>query len=88
MWHAFYYILSPRALKTYALTCKETVTEINTNKAHTFQVKLHLSLCQACTNYENYSKWLKLNFPEKKLGAKVDLSKKIFDKIKNHDNTD
>ena len=82
IWHGIYYAVAPDTVQEYALTCREAVTELNTKKTHSFQVKLHLSLCQACTNYVAYSKWLRDNFPEKKSGEPLDLSKKIFAKIK------
>lgn len=85
IWHGIYYAVAPDTVQAYALTCKETVTELNTKKDRTFQVKLHLSLCQACTNYEGYSRWLRENFPEKKSGAPVDLSSKIFARIREGD---
>lgn len=85
LWHGIYYSLAPESMQDYAMNCRDAVTELNTKKVIPFQVKLHLSLCQGCTNYDEYSKWLKVNFPEKNHGMPLDLSQKIFSKIKNHD---
>jgi hypothetical protein len=85
IWHGVYYALAPQTLQTYALTCREAVNDLNTKKEKSFQVNLHLSLCQACTNYEGYSVWLRNNFPEKKSGLPLDLSQKVFAKIREID---
>lgn len=82
IWYGIYYAVAPNTVQEYALTCKEAVSEINTKKDRHFRVKLHLSLCQACTNYDKYSRWLSENFPEKKSGSPVDLSNKIFARIR------
>lgn len=85
IWHGIYYAIAPESAQEYALTCKEAVTEMNTKKVSSFRVRLHVSLCQSCSNYEGYSRWLRANFPETKPGKPLDLSKKIFAKIEEND---
>jgi hypothetical protein len=83
-WHALFYLLAPARLKRYALTCREAVNEMNTTNTHSLRVRLHLSLCQACTNYEKTSQWLRKNIKRSE-GNYVDLSKKIFERLRKLD---
>lgn len=80
-WHAFFYIFMPPQMRRYALTCKEAVNEINTTNVHGKRLKLHLSLCQACTNYLKFGKLLKekIKVP---VSDHKNLNEKIFKKIR------
>lgn len=64
VWHDIYYALAGDKAVSFALTCKETVLEADSKQGSKMSFKkirfyLHLSLCQACKNYCNFSKMLK-----------------------------
>lgn len=80
-WHAFFYIFMPAKVKRYALTCKEAVEKIDKTNVHGKQLKLHLSLCQACTNYVKWGELLKKNILTPASDLKS-LNEKIFKKIR------
>jgi hypothetical protein len=63
IWHAVYYALAPKAAVDFAMRCKDVATQVSlggppeTSKQK-LRYLLHMSLCQACRNYEGYSRWL------------------------------
>ncbi len=62
IWHDVFYVLFPGKLAVWmALTCKESVHEMNTLQDGSFRMKLHLTLCATCRNYFRYGQWLKTN---------------------------
>lgn len=63
IWHGFFYILAPKRAVEFAMSCKEVTEKIDLsdqvhNPKERFRLKLHLSLCQACSNYHQSSKIL------------------------------
>lgn len=63
-WHDIYYSLNPKARVHFALRCKDAAEKIDlgTNKKtplDSVRLQLHLSLCQACKNYDESSSYLK-----------------------------
>lgn len=71
----------PPKMKQYALKCKEAVQEIDKTNVRGNQLKLHLSLCQACSNYVKLGELLKKNIKAPVSDLK-DLNEKIFKKIR------
>ncbi len=64
IWHDLYYAFCTDRGEKFALTCQEVAEFVDTGSASSSlawraRVKLHLSLCQACTNYKVMTNWLK-----------------------------
>lgn len=63
-WHDLYYFVFSKKGADFALTCREvteTVDLADSDKSslHKTKVTLHISLCQACNNYNSFSRLLK-----------------------------
>lgn len=63
IWHDFFYKVGKQRAVRLALRCQDVATQIDLEEQQTliqyFRFKLHLSLCQACKNYDNTSVVLK-----------------------------
>lgn len=63
IWHDIYYALAPKTAVDFAMRCQDVAHQIDLGDSlktpkQKFRRLLHMSLCQACRNYEGYSRWL------------------------------
>ena len=63
-WHDLYYAKATPRRIDFAMRCKAVVHQVdvknkNFSLKNRFRFQLHLSLCQTCENYSNFSKILK-----------------------------
>ncbi len=57
IWHDIYYYFASKRLEKAALTCQQAVHQIELSGDRSgMQLSLHLSLCQSCRNYHQFSK--------------------------------
>lgn len=59
-WHDFYYFITSEPGEKFAMTCKDATEKIDLpddqkTLKDRFRVLLHVSLCQACSNYKKLS---------------------------------
>lgn len=71
LWHDWYYKNASKSRLDFALDCQEVTKCIDLHVAPEgfmgrFRMWLHLSLCQACKNYDNLSKALELAVKERR----------------------
>lgn len=69
LWHDFYYRISGQRGARFALRCRQVAEVVDlkgSEKTFTerFQIALHLSLCQACRNYSDFSSGLQKKVQE------------------------
>lgn len=80
VWHAFFYkSASPRGIE-FALSCQNVTSDIDLHRKPStlmgyLRFWLHLSLCQACKNYYDFSKVLSVAVKRKSRAQLTDLSK-------------
>jgi hypothetical protein len=93
VWHEIYYRLGPRSGQRFALTCREVVSQVDATDVReasrprliAFRVSLHLSLCQACNNYEAATRALGDAIRKAvSLSAPIDLNKVNQDLLAKH----
>ncbi len=84
IWHDFYYYFAAKKAVAFALTCQETVKAIDLSQKKSIRMNLHLSLCQACSNYLTSSVWLSEHLRNMKRPSN-DLGKLIFKRIAESD---
>ncbi|MGZ3724308.1 MAG: hypothetical protein ACXWQQ_00820 [Pseudobdellovibrio sp.] len=60
IWHDIFYALFKAWGEEFALTCREATLETDTQAGDSlsFRYWLHLSVCQACKNYYDFSAFL------------------------------
>ena len=61
IWHDIYYAVSGAAGDALALTCREATLATDVAPTNRFRYWLHLSVCQACQNYYDFSAFLNKN---------------------------
>ncbi len=60
IWHDFYYRISGQPGAHFALRCRQVAEAVDLKGSERsliekFQIALHISLCQACHNYSEFS---------------------------------
>lgn len=63
IYHDVFYSLASKEIKEFALKCQSVTAEIDLHEmpatfSSRFRLRLHLSFCQACKNYYEWSKAL------------------------------
>lgn len=63
LWHDAYYALAPQSAQNFAMRCRDVAAQVDFPESVDSPLKkwrhsLHMSLCEACRNYEGYSRWL------------------------------
>ena len=92
IWHDIFYAKSSEKRVEFAMRCKDVVHHIDHGISglgwkDRFRLKLHLSLCQACKNYWDFSRFLNRSV-KALLGKNASepelekLNKRLLDKFK------
>lgn len=94
IWHTIYYRFSGPKGVDFALMCRDVAYHIDHSPkpnsfVHQFRFWLHISLCQACKNYYDYSNFLSIQlkklFPHKRTSNESidEINKKIIQNLTN-----
>lgn len=90
IWHEIYFKIASKKAVDFSLKCREVVQHIDLNQkpetlTYKFRFLLHLSFCQACKNYYDFSKFLKKIIIKKVMNQVTDtknLNIKLINKFK------
>lgn len=84
LWHDLYYASSGDQGVWLALTCEEATRLTNTSGRSGLRYWLHLSVCQACKNYAEFSNLVRTYFKSKPVAdIAADQLDKFNEKLKN-----
>ena len=88
VWHDLYYALASERAAKFAMCCRDVAAQVDISDSVdswilSFRLKLHVSLCQACSNYLVFSRFLKQKMAllsRQKFDAKdlVDVNQKLM----------
>jgi hypothetical protein len=92
VWHDIFYAKPSEKRVEFAMRCKDVIHHIDHGVSHMgwkhwFRLKLHLSLCQVCKNYFDFSRFLNRSL-HTLLGKRPSeqdlekLNKRLLDKFK------
>lgn len=78
IWHDLFYAAGGKAADRLALTCAEATSRTDHSQLKGFRYWLHLSVCQACKNYYDFSRFL-----QKNISKSIEVSKQELTKLNN-----